>query len=80
MAPDDKLYFGAASDSQMEEVNVSEDLAVSWRVEEEFINAIRGIEQIEFNNFAKGVRYMEFTKAVEQSALTGQTVDLQYSA
>ena len=80
MAPDNKLYFGAASDSHMKEVNVSEELAVDWRVEEEFINAIRGIEQIEFNNFAKGVRYMEFTKAVEQSALTGQTVDLQYSA
>ena len=80
MAPDNKLYFGAASDSHMKEVNVSEELAVDWRVEEEFINAIRGIEQIEFNNFAKGVRYMEFTKAVEQSALTGQAVDIQYSA
>ena len=80
MAPDNKLYFGAASDSHMKEVNISEELAVDWRVEEEFINAIRGIEQIEFNNFAKGVRYMEFTKAVEQSALTGQAVDIQYSA
>ena len=80
MTPDNKLYFGAASDSHMKEVNISEELAVDWRVEEEFINAIRGIEQIEFNNFAKGVRYMEFTKAVEQSALTGQAVDIQYSA
>ena len=80
MAPDNKLYFGAASDSHMKEVNISEELAVDWRVEEEFINAIRGIEQIEFNNFDKGVRYMDFTKAVEQSALTGQAVDIQYSA
>ena len=47
---------------------------------EEFINAIRGVEEIEFNDFAKGVRYMEFTKAVERSALTGQAVDINYSA
>jgi len=61
-------------------VEVPDELAGDWRVEEEFINAIRGVEEIEFNDFAKGVRYMEFTKAVERSALTGQAVDINYSA
>ena len=65
MAPDNKLYFGTSNDNSLSEVSIPDDLAGDWRVEEEFINAIRGIEQIEFNDFAKGVRCMEFTKAVE---------------
>jgi len=80
MAPDNRLYFGASGDPQLTEVKVSDELAGDWRVEEEFINAIRGAEPIEFNDFAKGVRYMEFTKAVERSALTGQAVDINYTA
>lgn len=80
MAPENRLYFGAIGDSQLAEVEVPDELAGDWRVEEEFINAIRGVEEIEFNDFAKGVRYMEFTKAVERSALTGQAVDINYSA
>ena len=76
MAPDDKLYFGAASDSQMKEVTVSEDLAVSWRVEEEFINAINGVEPITRTPFDVGVHYMEFTEAVTRSWQTGQEISL----
>ncbi len=80
MAPDNQLYFGAAGDTDMTEVIVPDELVLDWRVEEEFINAIRGIEPIEFNDFAKGVRYMEFTRAVQQSAASGQAVDIHYSA
>lgn len=35
-----------------------------WRVEEEFIGAIRGKEKIRYTSFAEGVRYMEFTQKV----------------
>lgn len=80
MAPDNKLYFGTSNDNSLSEVPIPDDLAGDWRVEEEFINAIRGTEQIEFNDFAKGVRYMEFTKAVEQSAASGVAVEVNYSA
>ena len=80
MAPDNKLYFGTSNDNSLSEVPIPDDLAGDWRVEEEFINAIRGIEQIEFNDFAKGVRYMEFTKAVELSAASGVAVEVNYSA
>ena len=58
MAPENKLYFGASGDPQMTEVHIPEDLVCDWRVEEEFIHAIRGTEEVEFNDFAKGVRYM----------------------
>ena len=48
----------------------------SYRVEEEFINAIRGIEQVSMATFETGVQYMEFTEAVHLSAQSGQRVEL----
>lgn len=47
-----------------------------WRVEEEFVNAIRGVEQVTRHTFEDGVRYMEFTEAVLRSSQTGQRVPL----
>jgi len=38
-----------------------------WRVEEEFIRAIRGQETVSHTTFAEGVRYMAFTEAVALS-------------
>jgi predicted dehydrogenase len=46
------------------------------RVEEEFINAIRGVEQVKMNTFEIGVRYMEWTEAIYRSAESGTTVAL----
>jgi predicted dehydrogenase len=46
------------------------------RVEEEFINAIRGLEPVTMNTFAIGVRYMEWTEAIHRSAASGATVSL----
>ena len=48
----------------------------SWRVEEEFVNAIRGLERVRLSDFATGVRYMEFTEAVARSMQSGQAVSL----
>ena len=49
---------------------------VGWRVEEEFVNAIRGREKVTRTGFEDGVRYMEFTDAVTRSAASGQAVDV----
>jgi predicted dehydrogenase len=46
------------------------------RVEEEFINAIRGIEPVTMNTFEIGVQYMEWTEAIYRSAESGNTVNL----
>ena len=46
------------------------------RVEEEFVNAIRGLEPVAMNTFEIGVRYMEWTEAVHRSAESGTTVSL----
>ena len=50
-----------------------------WRVEEEFISAIRGVEPIKYTTFEDGFRYMEFTEAVALSRKTGNTVNLPLS-
>ena len=46
------------------------------RVEEEFTNAIRGVEEITMAPFQTGVHYMEWTEAVYRSSQTGQAVYL----
>ena len=50
--------------------------AGGWRVEEEFISAIRGQEEITHTDFRMGVKYMEFTEAVHRSRRSGAAVDL----
>ncbi len=61
---------------KLQEVKVSAEKEGAWRVEEEFIGAIRGTEQIQRTSFATGLRYMEFTQAVAASYQTGQAVYL----
>jgi hypothetical protein len=45
-------------------------------VEQEFIAAIRGNEQVKFTHFTAGLEYMQFTDAVADSAQYGAAVDL----
>jgi predicted dehydrogenase len=66
-----KLSGGRRGDSALTEIELSEGERGGWRVEEEFINAIRGEEQVTRTSFVDGVRYMAFTEAVAQSAATG---------
>merc|ERR1719468_1196639 len=45
-----------------------------WRVEEEFVNAIRGTETVKLTSFEDGVTYMQFTDAVTEAMLSGGAV------
>lgn len=47
-----------------------------WRVEEEFVNAIRGRESVTHTDFESGVKYMEWTDAVTRAMQTGARVPL----
>lgn len=47
-----------------------------WRVESEFVGAIRSVETVRLTDFATGAAYMAFTDAVGESAATGRRVDL----
>ena len=75
-SPGMALYGGTRDDGEMAEIEIPAENQGDWRVEEEFINAIRGVEEITHTNFADGVRYMEFTEAVTISAQTGEKVHL----
>lgn len=75
-APEDRLLAARKDEPELREVEVPAESAGGWRVEAEFIGAIRGQEQVEFTDFATGVRYMEFTEAVAQSAQLGEAISL----
>jgi predicted dehydrogenase len=70
------LALAPKGSSDFAEVRIRQDERQDWRVEAEFIGAIRGTEPVRLTDFATGVRYMAFTDAVNESAATGQRVSL----
>ena len=68
-------HVGARLD-ELEEIPIPPDKAMGWRVEEEFVSAIRDQTPVRFTDFATGVAYMEFTEAVARSAFQGAAVEL----
>ena len=70
--PEDKLLAANATDSVLQPIAIPPEEQGDWRVEEEFINAIRGKERVQFTDFSTGVRYMAFAQAVETSIVTAQ--------
>jgi len=75
-SPFDKIYGGHRGDKELSEIPIPEGKRGKWRVEEQFINAIRGKEEVTHTPFDVGVQYMEFTEAVTRSAQTGQAISL----
>ncbi|MBX3002132.1 MAG: Gfo/Idh/MocA family oxidoreductase [Caldilineaceae bacterium] len=71
-----KLLGGQKEDKALNEIEIPAQLQGGWRVEEEFINAIRGRETITHTSFEDGVKYMEFTEAVTRSIQEGRAVAL----
>ena len=72
------LRGGRRGDDGLSEIEVPPEKQGGWRVEEEFVSAIRGLEQVTHTSFEDGVRYMEFTEAVTQSARLGEKVHLPF--
>jgi hypothetical protein len=58
------------------ELDVPLPILGRWRVEEEFVRAIRGQEAVRLNPFTTGVAGMEFTEAALFSAGSGSAVKL----
>jgi predicted dehydrogenase len=74
---DGKRLSGARrGDRELREIPIPAAQRVGWRVEEEFVNAIRGREKVARTTFEDGVRYMEFTDAVTLSAAAGRAVEV----
>lgn len=73
---DGKLFGGQPGAKELAPIEIPAHEAGAWRVEEEFINAIRGREPITHTSFEDGVKYMEFTEAVARSMASGAAVAL----
>ncbi|WP_152361297.1 Gfo/Idh/MocA family protein [Microlunatus speluncae] len=71
---DGGLFGGRRDDDQLSPIDIPD--GIGWRVEEEFIGAIRGTEPIRRTTFADGLRYMIFTEAVWRSIRERRTVIL----
>ena len=70
------VFAGRRGDTRLSPVpNPPEGQAFS-RVEEEFVSAIRGTEQVSMLTFDAGLHYMDFTEAVYRSSQTGAAVHL----
>lgn len=71
-----ELSGGRRRNKRLTPVKIPRSKRGSWRVEEEFINAIRGSEAITLTDFATGLKYMEWTDAVSRAVRTGNLVHL----
>jgi predicted dehydrogenase len=66
----------AGKATELKEIPIPRDKAGGWRVEAEFVEAIRQGTPVRLTDFTTGVKYMEFTEAVARSAQQGEPVDL----
>jgi predicted dehydrogenase len=71
-----KVWLGRRGDKALAEVPIPKEQRIGWRVEEEFVNAIRGREKITRTNFEDGVSYMEFTDSVTKSMTEGRAIEV----
>ena len=71
-----KIYGAQRNDSELHEIQIRDNKQAGWRVEEEFINTIRGKEKVSRTTFEDGLKYMEFTEAVTRSAQNGKAINL----
>jgi predicted dehydrogenase len=71
-----RVFGGRRGDTSLAEIAIPAERRVGWRVEEEFINAIRGREKVSRTTFADGLRYMAFTDAVARSIALDRPVDV----
>jgi predicted dehydrogenase len=70
------LLGGKRGDKEMAQIAIPADKTYGWRVEDEFIGAIRGQEQVRRTSFVDAVNYMDFTEAVHISSREGRRVYL----
>ena len=70
------LWGGRRRHKRLRRIGIPPEKTGGWRVEEEFVNAVRGLEPVTHTDFATAVKYMEWTDAVNLSARTGETVRL----
>ena len=72
----DELVGARRGEAGLAPLPIPDRLRGGWRVEADFIAAIRGERPVTHSTFATGVRYMQFTEAVARSSRHQQPVTL----
>lgn len=72
----ERVWIGRANEQAMHPLELAPEKKGGWRVEAEFIGAIRGEEKVRLCDFSTATQYMEFTEAVAISSESGRAVDL----
>jgi predicted dehydrogenase len=70
------LWSGRRGDNALQPIEIASEKVGDWRVEEEFINAVRGKEAVTHTDLVTAVKYMEWSDAVCMSLRSGETVNL----
>jgi predicted dehydrogenase len=70
------IFVGRRGDRQLAPYPNPPEGQYRHRVEEEFVNAIRGLEPVAMNTFEIGVQYMEWTEVIYRSAESGTAISL----
>ena len=71
-----QVEAGSIGDTGLAVVDIAEEKRYAWRVEEEFVNAIRGVETVKLTDLVTGVKHMEWTDAVTAALRTGRKMYL----
>ena len=75
---EDQLSGGRRGDSALSPIPIPPEEAGGWRVEADFIDAIRGVAPVTCTTFDAGVAYMAFTDAVNRGLQVGRTVAVDW--
>ena len=73
---DGELCGQRRGESQMRAIEIPPSENIGWRVEEEFIGAIRGEAPVELTTLDDALKYMRFTDAVVRSIAERRRVDI----
>jgi predicted dehydrogenase len=76
----ERLLVGRPGDPHLLELDVPLSELGRWRVEEEFVRAIRNQEPVLLNNFTTGLTDMEFSEAVIKSAFQNSSINIPLDA
>jgi predicted dehydrogenase len=74
--PEERVLVGHYGDPSLKPMELAAERLGRWRVEEEFVGAIRGKESVRLTDFRTGVQYMEFVEAVWRSSREGKAQSL----
>ena len=73
---DGNAFIADRGDRDWQPLEIPENKQGGWRVEQEFVEAVRDGKPVTHTSFEDGVKYMEFTEAVQISMREGRRVEL----